>query len=209
MNLLSMLHENTVKTTIVYFLAYSSHGYISIRNSLSRFSFITNFLNKRLNFIIYGISSQKYRKEFLHIFTSMCCFVCSIFLANAGNKSNVLSKSTHRDRNHHEHVNNHVERDMDKKQIFIRIEENSLYDLVVVLEEDKQRSSLNNCLYSEHEYSNEICFVRQKTAPPFFSSTKSIWLVIPLFSVSATVTSRPVVAGWKTGRKIKVILILK
>ena len=29
MNLLSMLHENTIKTTIVYFLAYSSHGYKS------------------------------------------------------------------------------------------------------------------------------------------------------------------------------------
>jgi hypothetical protein len=142
--------------------------------------FFNKLYKKRLNFIIYGISCQKYRKEFLRIFTNICCFFCSFFFANASKKSNILSKSTHRDpfnRHHHnehdEHVNNResVKAYMDKRQIFIRIEENSLYDLVVVLEEEKQRRTLNN---NEHDYSNETFFVKQKTVPPYFSSTRSI-----------------------------------
>ena len=57
LNALNMLKENSLTTTLVYFLSYANHG---------------------LNFIFYGISCQKYRKEFIDLVKCCCCCFCLV-----------------------------------------------------------------------------------------------------------------------------------
>ncbi|RNA10736.1 hypothetical protein BpHYR1_002697 [Brachionus plicatilis] len=47
---MSMIEENTIRTTVVYLLNYSNHG---------------------LNFIFYGITCQKYRNELFQLINNI------------------------------------------------------------------------------------------------------------------------------------------